>query len=79
MSRRKAKLPKGINVRTNPSGKDVYEWQVRRGGRRKREGGFATLKAAQAARDRYLGLLDRGITVEATTMTVGYEQWLVGS
>lgn len=74
----KAKLPRGINVRTNPSGRLVYEWQVVRGGKRKRQAGYTTIAAAEKARDEYLRLLDGGAVVEAIDMTVAdlYTAWL---
>ncbi|MCW2961769.1 MAG: Hac prophage orf3 [Thermoleophilia bacterium] len=78
MAPRKAKLPRGINVRTNPSGDLVYEWQVVRDGKRKREGGFRTISAAEKGRDEFLRLLDGGASVEAIDMTVRdlYSAWL---
>jgi hypothetical protein len=78
MAPRKAKLPRGINVRANPSGQLVYEWQVVRGGKRKRQAGYTTIAAAEKARDEYLRLLDGGAVVEAIDMTVAelYAAWL---
>jgi len=58
MTTRKAKLPRGINVRTHSNGYTTYEWQVVRDGKRKRESGYKTIAAAEAVRDEYLRLLD---------------------
>ena len=53
MAPRKAKLPRGINVRTCSNGYQAYEWQVVRDGKRKRESGYMTMAAAKAAGDEY--------------------------
>lgn len=78
MTTRKAKLPRGINVRTYSNGYKAYEWQVVRDGKRKRESGYKTMAAAEAARDEYLRVLDGGAAIEALDMTVGdlYAAWL---